>query len=345
MGKEVAIATPQQASVPSFTMSEMERIALAIAKGRLFGSDDPNAVLTLCMVAQAEGKHPAQVMQDYDIIKGKPAKKAQAMLKDFLTAGGRVTWNRLDDECADATFSHPTGGEVTINWTMARAQKAQLANGDNWKKYPRAMLRSRVVSEGVRTVFPGATSGMYVPEEVADFGGDNTPVDTPPTPEPKRARDLKSEAPKQIEAKPDAKRAKAEDWLAWLREEVDAAGGEIEAVRAIFADGQPTLTKLEKEYPDLYAEAMQLAPTPEQPGFNLADEIEKGADEHPGKAKAEELIAQINAANAVMDITSILARNEADIQSMPDDWGVKIEVAADRRRKAIEAARTKEAAK
>jgi hypothetical protein len=38
-----------------------------------------------------------------------------------------------------------------------------------YKKYPRQMLRSRCVSEGVRTVYPAATSGMYVPEEVQDF--------------------------------------------------------------------------------------------------------------------------------------------------------------------------------
>jgi hypothetical protein len=37
---------------------------------------------------------------------------------------------------------------------MARAQKAQLGGKDMWKKYPRQMLRSRVVSEGVRTVYP-----------------------------------------------------------------------------------------------------------------------------------------------------------------------------------------------
>jgi hypothetical protein len=170
MNQQVAVYEPRpQAPAQTFTMSEMERIALAIAKGRLFGSDDPNAVLTLCMVAQAEGKHPGLVMQQYHIIKGKPAKKAEAMLVDFLAAGGRVTWNKLDDECADATFSHPQGGEVTINWTMARATKAGLLNNDTWKKYPRQMLRSRVVSEGVRTVYPGATSGMYVPEEVQDF--------------------------------------------------------------------------------------------------------------------------------------------------------------------------------
>ena len=31
------------------------------------------------------------------------------------------------------------------------------------------MLRSRVVSEGIRTTCPMATSGMYVPEEVQEF--------------------------------------------------------------------------------------------------------------------------------------------------------------------------------
>ena len=192
MNQLATIPQPQQAPVPSFTMSELERVALAIAKGRLFGSDDPNAVLTLCMVAQAEGKHPGLVMQQYHIIKGKPAKKAEAMLVDFIAAGGRVTWNRLDDECADATFSHPLGGEVTINWTLARATKAGLLGNDTWKKYPRQMLRSRVVSEGVRTVYPGATSGMYVPEEVQDFD-EPTRSATPATPAPKRARDLKPE--------------------------------------------------------------------------------------------------------------------------------------------------------
>jgi hypothetical protein len=34
---------------------------------------------------------------------------------------------------------------------------------------PRQMLRSRVISEGVRTVYPGATSGLYEEGEVASF--------------------------------------------------------------------------------------------------------------------------------------------------------------------------------
>jgi hypothetical protein len=151
----------------SFSMGDIARVAEAIAKGGLFGSRDPNAVLTLCLLAHAEGQHPAVVFRDYHIIQGKPAKKADAMLRDFINAGGKVEWHQLDDTKADATFSHPSGS-ARIDWTLERAKKAQLTTA-MWTKYPRQMLRSRVISEGVRTVYPGATSGLYEENEVRDI--------------------------------------------------------------------------------------------------------------------------------------------------------------------------------
>lgn len=156
------------AIVPAFSMSDIERVALAIAKGGLFGSKDPNAVLTLCLLAQAEGQHPAVVFRDYHIISGKPAKKAEAMLRDFISSGGKVEWHALTDEVADATFSHPSGGTIRIDWTLKRAQQAGIST-PMWKKYPRQMLRSRVISEGVRSVCPSATSGLYEVNEVQDI--------------------------------------------------------------------------------------------------------------------------------------------------------------------------------
>jgi hypothetical protein len=182
----MVIAQPQQ---PVFTMGDMERVANAIAKGGLFGSKDPFAVLTLCMLAQAEGQHPAVVFRDYHLISGKPAKKAEAMQRDFLAAGGKIEWHALTDDIADATFSHPMGGTARISWDKARVKQAQLGGNAMHTKYPRQMLRSRVISEGVRTVYPGATSGLYVPEEVQDF---DAPRATPPTPQPMRARDMQA---------------------------------------------------------------------------------------------------------------------------------------------------------
>src|SRR3954471_20180744 len=109
------------------TVSDVEKVAGAIARGGLFGSKDPYAVLTLCLLAQAEGQHPAVVFRDYHIISGKPAKKAEAMLRDFINAGGKVEWHQLDDACADATFTHPAGA-ARISWDHKRAQTAGLGS-------------------------------------------------------------------------------------------------------------------------------------------------------------------------------------------------------------------------
>ena len=157
------------AIVPSYAVSDLERMANAFAKSKLFGVQNPEQALALCLVAQAEGRHPATAAQDYSIIQNRPSKKADAMLRDFLSAGGKVEWHELSDTKADATFSHPAGGSARIDWTLDRANKAGLAGNAMYKKYPRQMLRARTVSEGVRTVCPGATSGMYVPEEVQDI--------------------------------------------------------------------------------------------------------------------------------------------------------------------------------
>ena len=158
----------------NFAVSDMERMATAFAMSKLFGVTNVEQALALCLIAQAEGRHPASAAQDYHIIQGKPSKKADAMLRDFLSGGGKVEWHKLDDTIADATFSHPAGGSVRIAWDMERAKQAQLAT-PMWKKFPRQMLRSRTVSEGVRTVFPMATSGMYVPEEVQEFAAPAAP--------------------------------------------------------------------------------------------------------------------------------------------------------------------------
>jgi hypothetical protein len=151
--------------------NEMERLAIAIAKSRLFGIQTPEQAIVLMQIAQAEGRHPALAARDYDIIQGRPAKKAEAMHRDFLAGGGKVEWTTLTDDTADATFSHPQGGTARIIWDTDRATLAGLEKKENWKKYPRQMLRNRVVSEGVRTVWPMATSGFHLPEEVGDATG------------------------------------------------------------------------------------------------------------------------------------------------------------------------------
>lgn len=151
------------------TFQEMERLAEAIAASGLFGMKHPSQALSLMAIAQAEGVHPALAARDFHIIQGRPTLKADAMLSRFQSAGGRMKMIEYTDARVVAEFSHPQGGTVVVDWDLERAKRAGLAGKDSWRNYPRQMLRARVISEGVRTVFPGATAGMYAPEEAADI--------------------------------------------------------------------------------------------------------------------------------------------------------------------------------
>ena len=149
---------------------DMQQMAKAIADSRLFGLTDVNQVLALGMVAQAEGHAFATAARDYHVIQGRPALKADAMMARFQAAGGKVNWEVYTDERVTGSFSHPNGGSLSVTWTIEQARSIGLVKpGSGWQKFPRAMLRSRCISEGIRSVYPGSVTGFYSPEEVADF--------------------------------------------------------------------------------------------------------------------------------------------------------------------------------
>ena len=150
-------------------LGDMQVMASAIVKSGLFGMKTPDQALALMIVASAEGRHPGSVASDYHIIQGRASLKADSMLARFQQSGGRVEWHDHTNEKVSATFSHPAGGSLRIDWDMARAKAAGLGGKDNWRSYPRQMLRARVISEGVRATFPAVLNGMYTPEEVQEF--------------------------------------------------------------------------------------------------------------------------------------------------------------------------------
>jgi len=162
-----------------YTFDEKRQMAECLAQSGLFGVKNATQALALMLVAEAEGEHPASIAQDYDIIQGKGARKTHSVLARFQAMGGKVDWHEVSHTRAEATFSHPKGGSVRLDWTIEQAKQAKLTGKDNWTSYARAMLRARLIAEGVRTVYPAAIGGWQVTEEA--LGPQLSDEQAPPT--------------------------------------------------------------------------------------------------------------------------------------------------------------------
>jgi len=148
----------------------MTVMADSIVKSGFYGFKNKEQVMAVMLVAQAENKHPASVVQEYDIIQGKPALKSQAILARFQLSGGSVQWDELTPKRVIGTFKHPQGGSLTVEWTIEMAKQAGIyREGSGWSKYPEDMLRARVISRAVRSIYPACILGHYATEEVMDF--------------------------------------------------------------------------------------------------------------------------------------------------------------------------------
>jgi len=151
-------------------VSDMTVMADSIVKSGFYGFKTKEQVMAVMLVAQAENKHPASVVQEYDVIQGKPALKSQAILARFQLSGGSVQWEELTPKRVIGTFKHPQGGSLTVEWTIEMAKQAGIyREGSGWSKYPEDMLRARVISRAVRSIYPACILGHYATEEVMDF--------------------------------------------------------------------------------------------------------------------------------------------------------------------------------
>jgi hypothetical protein len=253
-----------QLPAEAMSFQVMERMAATVAKSGLFGMKTTEQALTLMALAQSEGIHPMTAVRDYHVIEGRPSLKADTMLARFQQAGGKVEWLALTDKRVEAKFSHPSGGTATIAWTMEMAQAAKLAGRNVWQSYPRAMLRSRVVSEGVRTVFPSVISGVYTPEEIQDID--------PELPASKEERISMAERPGLLQSLVD-------EWLQQIRECTT-----VEDLRSIFKGAM--------------AEARQAKDELRIGTFTLAYDAQYELIQEASKRQKAEAAAEANAADA-----------------------------------------------
>lgn len=249
--------------------AEMSKMAAVAANSRMFGFKTQDEALAIMLLCQGEGLHPAVALRDYHVISGRPSMKSDAMLARFQQAGGSVKWSQYHETAVSGVFSHPAGGSVEITWTIEQAKAANLSGKDVWKAYPRAMLRARCISEGIRTVFPACIVGVYTPEEIDAMPAEprhveNLAAAVAPAPAPAAKP---AEAPLLL-IDPDAMEcafASIEMWLDAARRAFARLAGDPVALRAWADANAGAFAAVGERYPDTVAKI----------GAAIADRLEK----------------------------------------------------------------------
>ncbi len=136
----------------------------------------PEQAVAVILTGRELGLGPMLSIRSISVIDGKPVVAADLQLARFKAAGGRATFMRLDDTGAVLALRHPNGDEHTETYTMEDAKLAGLTGKDNWRKFSRAMLRSRAITAGLKSVGFEATAGMYDPDEAEHFTPRSDPL-------------------------------------------------------------------------------------------------------------------------------------------------------------------------
>ncbi len=117
------------------------------------------------------GIPPLEAMTTINIIRGKVALSAQAMAALIKRSQRYRFLVRRHDEgaCHIEFFERANGAWEPMGisqFTIEDARRADVAGGENWRRYPRNMLYARALSNGARWYCPDVVSGVYTPDEL-----------------------------------------------------------------------------------------------------------------------------------------------------------------------------------
>ncbi len=175
------------------TLDEIERVARACAQSGFWRDiTDVSQAVVKMLAGREMGIAPLAAISGIHVIEGKPTAGANLIAANVKRSGRydyRVV-ERTDKRCELAWFD---GGQQvgTSAFSMDDATRADLAGKANWRKFPRAMLFARALTEGVRVYCPDAAGGVvYTVEElrpdlaVTESGEPVVAPETAPAPAP-----------------------------------------------------------------------------------------------------------------------------------------------------------------
>ena len=173
---ENSLALYDEAIMPATFDGMMKQADVLAKSGLLPQTVRTGAAAAAIMLAGRElGIPPMQSFRTIYVVKGNVSLSAQLMAALVLRAGHSYELLENSNTRCAIKFTRRGGATYTHEFTLDDAKRAGLVNGDNWQRYPKAMLWSRCMSAGIRAYMPDVIMGMYTPEELA--GGEGVVVD------------------------------------------------------------------------------------------------------------------------------------------------------------------------
>lgn len=132
----------------------------------------PEAVMAAMLQGHELGIGPMAALAEIGVINGKPCISAKLM-RALVQRAGHDLWFEAKSNTKVTICGRrkdwPEDRVAKVTWTMDDAKTAGLAGGQNYRKYPRAMLGARATGEMCRDNFADVLGGLsYTPEELSD---------------------------------------------------------------------------------------------------------------------------------------------------------------------------------
>lgn len=116
------------------------------------------------------GMPPMTALAQIHVVEGRPALSAEAMRAKVLQAGHEIEFGEMSStRCSVRGRRRGAQNWTVVEWSIADAQRANLANKTNWKTHPRRMLQARASAELCKLAFADVIAGLSVVEEMEDL--------------------------------------------------------------------------------------------------------------------------------------------------------------------------------
>lgn len=142
----------------------------------------PDDVFVTLLAGHELGFTPMASLRAVHVVKGKPILAADAMVALVLGRGAAKYFRCVEESDTSVTYETLREGAPEpqkSTWTIKDAERAGLAGGDNWRKYPRAMLKARCKAVLARDVYPDVLAGCYEAGEADEIEARSAPTRLP----------------------------------------------------------------------------------------------------------------------------------------------------------------------